>query len=246
MSSLSPGIGPTLTRGAAPLDDLATPTLPDGTGTGSDDDFARWLFAQECRFVAGIASLDALPEGGLPEIAFAGRSNVGKSSLVNMLTGRRTLARTSHTPGRTQQLNFFDLAGRLTLVDLPGYGYARAPKGEVARWTRLIEMYLKGRVPLRRVCVMIDARHGLKNTDRPVLDMLDRAAVSYQLVLTKADKLGAAALEARIEELRVDSVKRTAAFPEIFVTSAHDGIGVEPLRASLAAFAAGDRPSAPA
>src|SRR5512144_2992588 len=154
-----------------------------------DFERGRWLFAQTCRFVAGAAKLEQIPVGPLPEVAFAGRSNVGKSSLVNALTGRRTLAKVSNTPGRTRQLNFFDLGGRLTLADLPGYGYARAPKEQVANWTRLVELYLVGRAPLRRALLLIDARHGLKETDERVMAMLDKAAVSYQVVLTKIDQL---------------------------------------------------------
>ena len=135
------------------------------------------LFAGPCTFVISAARLDQVPEAALPEVAFAGRSNVGKSSLVNALTGRRTLAKTSNTPGRTQLLNFFDLGGRLMLTDLPGYGYARAPKADVERWTRLVDAYLRGRPPLRRALLLIDARHGLKDVDRRVMAMLDKAAV---------------------------------------------------------------------
>ena len=160
----------------------------------------RLLFARECEFYNGSTKLETLPEAILPEVAFAGRSNVGKSSLVNVLTGRNTLARTSNTPGRTQQLNFFSLADRLTLVDMPGYGYAEAPKTEIARWTRLVDTYLRGRPSLRRVLLLIDARHGVKKTDEPVMKMLDEAAVSYQLVLTKADKLKPAELAARRDD----------------------------------------------
>ena len=145
----------------------------------------RLLFAKACDFVAGADKLEVVPDATLPEIAFAGRSNVGKSSLINALTGRKTLARTSNTPGRTQQINFFRLGDRLTLVDLPGYGYARAAKTRIAAWTRLVNGYLKGRPGLRRVCLLIDARHGPKDVDREIMTMLDKAAVVYQVVLTK-------------------------------------------------------------
>jgi GTP-binding protein len=197
----------------------------------------RLLFAGECRFVLGVARIDDLPLDGLPEVAFAGRSNVGKSSLVNALTGRRTLARTSNTPGRTQQLNFFDLAGRLMLVDLPGYGYAKAPKGDVARWNRLIRMYLKGRVGLRRLCLLIDARHGVKDPDCQMMDMLDEAAVAYQVVLTKCDKVKAAELGSRLESTATEIKKRAAASPEIMTTSAVKGTGIPELRAAIAELA---------
>jgi GTP-binding protein len=197
----------------------------------------RLLFAKECSFVMGVARIDDLPADILPEVAFAGRSNVGKSSLINALTGRKTLARTSNTPGRTQQLNFFNLGDRLTIVDLPGYGYAKAPKGEVDRWNRLIRKYLKGRVGLRRLCVLIDARHGLKVSDRQVMDMLDESAVVYQIVLTKADKVKAGDLAKRREEITVEIRKRAAANPEIMATSAVKGVGITELRAALAELA---------
>jgi GTP-binding protein len=198
----------------------------------------RLLFAQDCRFVAGAATEAALPGDTLPEVAFAGRSNVGKSSLLNALTGRMTLARTSHTPGRTQQLNFFDLGGRLMLVDMPGYGYAEASKGEVLRWTRLVRTYLKGRAGLRRTLLLVDARHGLKETDRPWLEMFDDAAVSYQVVLTKADKVKPAELARGIEKLAAELARHVAAHPEVVVTSAHEARGIPELRAALAALAA--------
>jgi GTP-binding protein len=200
-------------------------------------EFGRWLFAQECVFYNGSTKLETLPEAILPEVAFAGRSNVGKSSLLNALTGRTTLARTSNTPGRTQQLNFFSLADRLTLVDMPGYGYAEAPKTEIARWNAVVNTYLKGRVTLRRVLLLIDGRHGVKKTDEPVMKMLDEAAVSYQLVLTKADKLGPTALAARIRETEAVVAKHVAAFPVLHVTSAEEGTGIAQLRAALAALA---------
>jgi GTP-binding protein len=197
----------------------------------------RLLFAQECRFIAGAATEAALPPDTLPEIAFAGRSNVGKSSLLNALTGRTTLARISHTPGRTQQLNFFDLGARLMLVDMPGYGYAEAAKSEVARWTRLVRTYLKGRASLRRALLLIDARHGLKPTDLPWLEMFDEAAVSYQVVLTKADKVKPTERTLTLEKLTAELAKHVAAHPEVIVTSAHEGSGIPELRAAVAALA---------
>ncbi len=200
-------------------------------------EFGRWLFAQECTFVNGSTLLSTIPPTGLPEVAFAGRSNVGKSSLLNALTGRTTLARTSNTPGRTQQLNFFDLAGRLMLVDMPGYGYAKAPKHEIARWTNLVHDYLRGRATLRRVLLLIDGRHGLKDADQPVMKMLDQAAVSYQIVLTKVDKLTAGALARCREEVAAALARHTAAHPELHAVSAHEGTGVAELRASLGMFA---------
>lgn len=194
----------------------------------------RWLFAQECRFLRGVATLQQMPARDLPEIAFAGRSNVGKSSLVNALTGRRTLAKVSNAPGRTRQLNFFDLGGRLTLADLPGYGYARAPKEQVANWTRLVELYLIGRAPLRRALLLIDARHGLKETDQRVMAMLDKAAVSYQVVLTKTDQLPPRQLAETLQEVAAKIAKHTAAHPEVTSTSAQRGTGIPELRAALA------------
>ena len=212
--------------------------IPDErTPTPAALEFGRWLFAQECVFVNGSTKLETIPEIALPELAFAGRSNVGKSSLLNALTGRNTLARTSNTPGRTQQLNFFSLADRLTLVDMPGYGYAKAPKTEIARWTRLVDTYLKGRPTLRRVLLLIDGRHGVKKTDEPVMKMLDEAAVSYQLVLTKADKLRPQSRAARIAETEAVIRKHVAAHPVLHVTSAEEGTGVAELRAALAALA---------
>jgi GTP-binding protein len=194
----------------------------------------RWLFAQECRFVAGVAKLEQMPGSGLPEVAFAGRSNVGKSSLVNALTSRRTLAKVSNTPGRTRQLNVFDLGGRLTLADLPGYGYARASKDQVANWTRLVELYLIGRAPLRRALLLVDSRHGLKDADRRVMSMLDKAAVSYQVVLTKTDHLRAPQLAEQIERVAGELAKHTAAHPEVMPTSAAKGTGIPELRAAIA------------
>ena len=198
----------------------------------------RRLFAHEARFVAGAGEPAALPPETLPEIAFAGRSNVGKSSLVNALTGRRVLARISNTPGRTQQINFFDLGGALMLVDLPGYGYAEASKAAVKRWTGLVRRYLQTRAALRRVCLLIDARHGIKEIDRPLLNMLDRTGISYQIVLTKTDKLGPTALGETVQRVAAEIASHTAAHPEIHLTSAEERRGIAALRATLAGFAA--------
>lgn len=198
---------------------------------------ARKLFAQECRFVTGAASLDGLPADGLPEVAFAGRSNVGKSSLINALTGRKTLARTSNTPGRTRQLNFFELGGRLMIVDLPGYGYAKASKAEARAWTRLTRDYLRGRAGLRRLCLLIDARHGLKPSDSELMAMLAETAVPYRVILTKADKPKAVELAARRAEIEQALRSHAAAMPEVLATSARTGSGIAELRADLATLA---------
>lgn len=197
----------------------------------------RYLFAQDCGFIAAAAAVAALPLPAQPEIAFAGRSNVGKSSLVNALTGRRMLARTSHTPGRTRQVIFFALGGRLVLVDLPGYGYARASKGDVAHWTGLVEAYLTGRPNLRRVCLLIDSRHGIKPSDERAMALLDAAAVSYQIVLTKTDALAPAALAAMRQATARALARRRAAHPHLIATSARTGAGLAELRAALAALA---------
>lgn len=203
----------------------------------SDAAYAHWLFAQPCEFIAGCTGLETLPAPLLPELAFAGRSNVGKSSLINALTGRRTLAKTSATPGRTKQLNFFSLAEQLILVDLPGYGYARAPQGEINRWTRLMKQYLKGRVTLRRVCLLIDSRRGITPDDETMMDMLDESAVPYQAVLTKLDKMPAAELDTVQSNLARALVKHPAAMPESLATSAEKRIGIEALRMAIAELA---------
>lgn len=200
-------------------------------------DAGRLLFAQECRFVAGAADADALPPEDLPEVAFLGRSNVGKSSLVNALTGRRMLARTSNTPGRTRQINFFALCDRLMLVDLPGYGYAEASKSTVKVWTRTVHHYLRSRASLRRVCLLIDCRHGLKEADRPILQLCDSAGLSYQVVLTKTDRPSADELADVAGAVHRELAKHGAAHPEIHLTSAETGFGIPALRAVLALFA---------
>lgn len=196
------------------------------------------LFKGLCTFVMGVVRIDDLPKDGCPEVAFAGRSNVGKSSLINALTGRTSLARVSVTPGRTRELNFFSLGkdGALYLVDMPGYGYAKASKSEVKDWARLIHDYLKGRRELKRVFLLIDARHGIKPNDTETMKMLDQAAVSYQVVLTKADKPKASELAALKEKIARDLAKHPAAYPEIVTTSARMGSGIDELRAAVASL----------
>jgi GTP-binding protein len=206
-----------------------------------DEEAGRVLFAQACGFVAGAERIEDLPPFGLPEIAFAGRSNVGKSSLLNALTGRSALARVSHTPGRTRQLNFFDLGGRLHLVDMPGYGHAEAPKSSIRRWQRLIDAYLLGRPTLARVMLLVDARRGLKPVDRDLMKKLDERAVSYQVVLTKADQPKAAELAETTGRLAAELAKHPAAHPDIVATSAVDATGIAELRARLAKLAAPPR-----
>lgn len=197
----------------------------------------RKLFAGEMTFMLGARSMQQIPTDNLPEIAFAGRSNVGKSSLLNALTGRKQLARTSNTPGRTREVNFFNAGGKLMLADLPGYGYARASKVEIEGWTRLIEDYLRGRVQLRRCCLLIDARHGLKETDRTAMAMMDQAAQNYQIVLTKCDKVKPGPLKKLQESITKETAKNPAAHPLIMCTSSRDSQGISELRAELAALA---------
>lgn len=194
---------------------------------------ARRIFSGACDFVLGVADLRQLPAADKAEVAFAGRSNVGKSSLINALTGRKALARTSHTPGRTQQLNVFDLGGLLYLVDMPGYGYAKVSKTQKKEWDKLIRSYLRGRPNLRCVYVLIDARHGLKDNDKEIMAMLDEAAVSYQIVLTKADKVKDQELAKTVAATEATLKKHPAAFPQILKTSAHKDINVDILQASV-------------
>lgn len=200
------------------------------------------LFARNWIFIRGVPAMKFLPPEGPAEIAFAGRSNVGKSSLINALVGHKGLARTSNTPGRTQELNYFvpdGFAGTvddlppLALVDMPGYGFAEAPKAQVDQWTKLIFDYLRGRTTLKRVYVLIDSRHGIKKNDGDVLTLLDKAAVSYQIVLTKIDKIKPAELQKLIDNTHKVIVKRPAAFPHIIATSSEKGIGLDDLRGTI-------------
>ena len=197
----------------------------------------RKLFLNPCEFIAGAAADGQFPDMDGPEVAFAGRSNVGKSSLVNALTGRRALARTSQTPGRTRQLNFFNLGGRIRLVDLPGYGYARASKADIRSWTRLTLSYLKGRKTLMRAFLLIDCRRGIRDSDREVMGTFDAAAVSWALVLTKGDKIKSPALEETAEACRAETASHVAAWPGVFTTSSEKGVGIDGLRAHIAGLA---------
>jgi GTP-binding protein len=213
------------------------------TGRFSDGQIeaGRRLFAGPRHFVLGVAAIDGLPPASLPEIAFAGRSNVGKSSLINGLAGERDLARASNTPGRTRELNFFNFGDRLHLVDMPGYGYAEAPKSEVKKWQSLFKAYLQGRQALVRCFVLIDARHGVKEADKPIMGLLDTAAVTYQLVLTKIDKIKPPEREKVLGETQAFVKKRPAAFPVVIATSSETSEGMAELRAEIAGLVgAGD------
>jgi len=196
---------------------------------------ARKLFAGPIEFLKSAPELKFLPDPDVPEIAFAGRSNVGKSSLLNALTNRKALARTSNTPGRTQELNFFDVGSpiQMRLVDMPGYGFAEAPRDMVKRWRFLVNDYLRGRAVLKRALVLVDSRHGLKDVDRDVMRMLDDAAVGYHLVLTKGDKVKPSALGALYETTAVEAAKHPAAHPAIFTTSSETGSGIAELRTAI-------------
>ena len=209
--------------------------LPE-TDDGPDlTEAARKLFAGRVEFLKSAPSLQYLPEPTVPEVAFAGRSNVGKSSLLNALTGRKSIARASVTPGRTQELNFFEVGDPavLRLVDMPGYGYAKAPKSVVKEWQKVVREFLRGRAVLKRTLVLIDARHGPKDVDREMMAMLDEAAVGYRLVITKADKIKASELAAALLATQTEARKHSAAFPVIHVTSAEKGMGIPELRAAV-------------
>ncbi|HLG47163.1 MAG TPA: ribosome biogenesis GTP-binding protein YihA/YsxC [Reyranella sp.] len=214
------------------------PQAPEGPSPETLE-AARRLFVGPCAFVAGAASFDSLIPSSLPEVAFAGRSNVGKSSLVNALTGRRTLARTSSSPGHTRQINFFDLGQRLFLVDLPGYGFAQVSKSMKETWQDLASAYLRGRPTLKRVCLLIDSRHGVKDTDRETMKNLDAAAVSYQLLLTKTDHLKPAQIPKAIAAAEAVARKHGAAHPQVLPTSSETGFGIPQLRAEIMDVALG-------
>ena len=210
-------------------------TTPDFTDEQIED--GRLLFTREVLFMLSVVNLDSIPPADRPEICFAGRSNVGKSSLINALTNRKGLARASNTPGRTRELNYFNVDGRLNLVDLPGYGYARAPKTEISNWTRLTRAFLRGRAGLRRVFLLIDSRHGIKPSDVELMELLDDAAVTYQLVLTKSDKIKKAELDKIMRRTSRTIGKRPAAHPELMVTSSEKKTGLDDLRAEIATLA---------
>jgi GTP-binding protein len=231
--------------GAPPKAPAPTPAIATGVNENDalDLEKGRLLFLQEPRFELGVPTMNVLPPAGAPEIAFAGRSNVGKSSLVNGLVERRHLARASGEPGRTRELNFFLLgpeeAPRVRLVDMPGYGYAKASKTEIERWNILIRQYLRGRTPLKRVILLIDSRHGIKPNDLQVMDGFDQTAVAYQIVLTKADKLKASERDAVLADTKAKIARRPAAHPRVILVSAQEGWGLPELRAEIAALALG-------
>lgn len=202
-----------------------------------DMEAGRLLFAGRVEFLKGVVAMGGLPPADRPEVCFAGRSNVGKSSLINALTGRRTLARASNTPGRTQEINYFTLGDMRYMVDLPGYGYAEAPVAVVAKWQALLRAYLAGRATLRRAFVLIDARHGVKKVDEDILTLLDRSAVPFQAVLTKIDKISTETLAETLDQVRGALARHPAAFPELVLTSSEKGIGIDTLRGIIAGIA---------
>ncbi len=214
-----------------------TAAPPDAEAQAALVEAGRLLFARDITFLRGAVALDGLPPIGLPEIAFAGRSNVGKSSLINALCGRSTVARTSNTPGRTQELNFFDVSGRLVMVDMPGYGFASAPKDKVDAWTRLVKGFLRGRPTLRRCFLLVDSRHGLKDSDRDMMKMLDQSAVVYQVVLTKVDKLKTSEVEAVRARTAEEIARHVAAHPVLILTSSEKGDGIPDLRTEIVQLA---------
>ncbi|MGL4312186.1 MAG: ribosome biogenesis GTP-binding protein YihA/YsxC [Paracoccaceae bacterium] len=207
------------------------PLAPEPSDTAREA--GRLMFAGQIDFLKGVVAMDGLPPADRLEVCFAGRSNVGKSSLINALTGRKNLARASNTPGRTQEINYFTAADRY-LVDLPGYGFAEAPVAVVEKWQRLLKAYLSGRQTLRRAFVLIDARHGVKPVDQEILSLLDKSAVTFQAVLTKADKISRAELDRNTDQVRAALAKHPAAYPEIVITSSEKGEGIETLRAIIA------------
>lgn len=197
----------------------------------------RLLFSKQVTFMLSVVSMATLPEPTLPEVCFAGRSNVGKSSLINALTNQNKLAKASNTPGRTRELNYFNVDDRLRIVDLPGYGYARASKIDIAKWTALTRTFLRGRAPLRRIFLLIDSRHGLKDTDVEIMDMLDEVAVTYQIILTKIDKIKVAERDKVFEKTQKAIARRPAAFPQIILTSSEKKSGLDELRAQIGTLA---------
>ena len=211
---------------------VAFPTAPEPDADAAE--VARLLFAGPVDFIKGVVGMDGLPAADRPEVCFAGRSNVGKSSLINALTGRKGLARASNTPGRTQEINYFALGDQAYLVDLPGYGFAKAPVAVVTKWQALLKSYLAGRPTLRRAFCLIDSRHGVKPVDHEIMALLDRSAVPFQVVMTKADKLGPNALKPVLEQVETELQKHPAAFPQLIVTSSDKGQGIATLRAIIA------------
>jgi GTP-binding protein len=211
--------------------DIDTPDIEE-----FDLETGNRLFSGTCDFILGVAALEQLPTDKMNEVAFAGRSNVGKSSLINAITGRTTLARTSHTPGRTQQLNYFNIADQLYMVDMPGYGYAQVSKSIRKEWDKLIRSYLSGRANLRCVMLLIDSRHGLKDSDLELMKMLDETAVSYRIILTKTDKIKSDERSKRVQQITDLLKKHAAAHPIITLTSAHKKAGIDQLRAIIASY----------